>query len=781
MITITQEQSYIDERTAMPGFIRVAYLTSVLLGLSLLHGVTVLANFDPIRFANNMDDSKYKPAYCGKIQGLQIIRGGAEFNLGPGEISLYDFGINKITAMHFKGKGNFRFIPPNDIERQQLIKFTNRDSINAEFESACFYFNIAPDFLPDTSMLAFEADDDGGRRNLWKTYKDAFEYCGIYLVNFLLPDIASGNDGYNFFADFKIKGIGRLAFIESPYRDDYYSLIRLQKKLHNRYDDVLCGWSSDNLLRMQRGVLAIDVSHYEIESTIEGDGKMTSSCRIHFNPLRWGVKVLYFTWYYGNDLISVTDSNGNPVKYIGQKDEDGFSVVLNNPLEMGKPDYLDMEFECGAVDELWGIFYVKEQAYWYPQYNLTDNAIYKLTFNCPKYFEVLASGNRIESGVEGGRRISKWVLNNPGYFVSFNIGKFETKEVSVKGLPVVESCIAENIPHKELALYLVATEGTLSSKDMIGNVAADVTNSLNFFTNILGPCPHDTIRATEIPYNMGQSSPGFILIAWSSFQKEALTGRSEVFRAHEVAHQWWGNMVGWANYRDYWIIEGMAEYSGFWFFQMSSNDKKKCDNLLKEYRRCIISGKDVDSDGSKAGPLILGHRLNSTKSSDYFPIVYYKGAYIFHMIRYILHDYKTGSDDVFAAFLKSLVDKFKGKVITTELLQKHLEEFTGEDVSWFFKEWVYGTEIPEYKFSYEYTEAEDGKYSVTCNVKEENVPADFQMQVPITVLFEDDMYIHLKLWIDQPEMTIDLPKLPYEPKKIIFNTYDAVLCKVEYE
>ncbi len=55
------------------------------------------------------------------------------------------------------------------------------------------------------------------------------------------------------------------------------------------------------------------------------------------------------------------------------------------------------------------------------------------------------------------------------------------------------------------------------------------------------------------------------------------------------------------------------------------------------------------------------------------------------------------------------------------------------------------------------------------------------MQVPITVLFPDDMYIHLKLWIDQPEMTIDLPALPYEPKKIIFNTYDAVLCEVDYE
>jgi len=765
----------------MSGLIKSICFLGLSLAVAVSYGNMANAGFDAMVFEHNMLNREHNATFTGKIDSMQIIRGGAEFNLGPGKIMLYDFGTGRITAMHFEGKGNFRFTPPNEIERLQLFKFIGQDSINGEFKSICFFFNISPDFLPDTTTLSTEVIDKGERKDIWNSFKDAFEYCGIFMVNFLLPEIASENDGYNFYADFKIKDIGRLAFIESPYRDDHFTLIKLKKRLRNKYNDVLCGWSYDNLLRIQRGVLAIDVAHYEIESTIEGNGKMTSRCRIHYNPLRGGVKYLYFNWYDNNSVVSATDSNGDALSFIDQKDEDGFSIILNNPLEIEKPDYLDIEFKCGAIDELWGIFFVKEQAFWYPQYDLNDHATYQLTFNCPKYYEVLASGNRVESSVEDGRRISKWNLDNPGYFVSFNIGKFESKEIAIEGLPVVVSHLAENIPHRELALYLVAAEGTLSSKDMIGNVAADVTNSLNFFTSLFGRCPYDTIRTTEIPYSMGQSSPGFILIAWASFQTEALTGRSEVFRAHEVAHQWWGNQVGWASYRDYWIIEGLAEYCGFWFFQMSSKDKKKCDNLLKEYRRSIISGIDVDSDGSKAGPPTLGPRLNSTKSLDYIPIVYYKSAYIFHMIRYVLHDYKTGSDDVFAAFLKSIVDKFRGKVITTALLQKHLEEFTGEDVSWFFDQWVYGTEIPEYKFSYTSSEAEDGKYAVTCNVKQEKVPDDFKMQVPITVLFEDDMYIHLKLWIDQPEMTIDLPKLPYKPKKIIFNTYDAVLCKVDYE
>jgi aminopeptidase N len=151
------------------------------------------------------------------------------------------------------------------------------------------------------------------------------------------------------------------------------------------------------------------------------------------------------------------------------------------------------------------------------------------------------------------------------------------------------------------------------------------------------------------------------------------------------------------------------------------------------------------------------------------------------MIRYLLHDYKTGSDDAFAAFLKRIVDTFRDKVITTNGLQNLLSEYIGADMGWFFNQWVYGTAIPEYTFSYESEPTEDGKYSVVCHVEQEKVPDNFQMMVPITVLFEDDRYIHLKLWIDQPQVDIDLPALPFEPKEIVFNTYDAVLCKVEYE
>jgi hypothetical protein len=51
----------------------------------------------------------------------------------------------------------------------------------------------------------------------------------------------------------------------------------------------------------------------------------------------------------------------------------------------------------------------------------------------------------------------------------------------------------------------------------------------------------------------------------------------------------------------------------------------------------------------------------------------------------------------------------------------------------------------------------------------------------VTILFDDDKYVHLKVMIDQPEMDVDLPLFPYKPQKVIFNSFDAVLCKVKYD
>lgn len=102
-------------------------------------------------------------------------------------------------------------------------------------------------------------------------------------------------------------------------------------------------------------------------------------------------------------------------------------------------------------------------------------------------------------------------------------------------------------------------------------------------------------------------------------------------------------------------------------------------------------------------------------------------------------------------------------------------------MDWFFNQWVYGVDVPSFTFSYSTVQNTDGKYQVTCHLKREGVADNFEMLIPLTVFFNGEKYTHLQIWSEKPEEDIQLPALPENPKKIEFNTYNAVLCNVEYD
>ncbi len=775
-------------------------------------------------FLDNFEKNDKQLVSVIDIDSLHISRFCVDIILGKGQVTLFDFGLDRPSAMVYRGSGRFLYTPPDSVEAGQLRKFTGKTALANKFDQAAFFFTMSE------SELGLSMGD--GRsvldKNIWRVFnnaaKDAFEHLDLYLPNEMLGDLLSDTTGLFFYVDMELNDIGHTVFREDPIRDDRYCIYQLRRIAGELSADVLSGFTLGNSLPSERGVRPIDIYHYDIDSKIETEGKMIVNCRIHFVPLINGRKFLYFDWYYRNQIISAFDSNGRALLPVYKKEsfsiidqkrqEAGLGLVLNEPLVAGDSDYIDIQIDCKCLEKHGTLYYIKSPAGWYPHSNIRDLATYSLTYDCPDKYEVVSCGRMVEAKTENGRLISKFELDKPYEYVIFNVGSFKKKEMIAGGFPPVEVYLAEEIAdisaaefeaylseQEEGGIMTIDTSHTyLTNIDRLGQAGADVLNSLAFFTSTFGPCPFDTIKATSIPYGgLGVGSPGLIYLPWHSFLDEDLNGVDEQFRAHEVAHQWWGPVVDFESYRDQWIIEGLAEYCGFWYYQVSAHNEGACNKMLKDDRQAIMfgtglsdnekamgmeimpSGSGRKSTGTKAGPIVLGYRLNSSKSVDYVPIVYYKGAYIFHMIRYLMHDYKTASDDRFAIFLRDLLAKYKDKPITTDDLKFLLELHIGGDMDWFFNQWVYGTDVPRYIFSYESNPTNDGQYAVKCFVQQQNVPADFKMLVPITVLFEGDRFIHFKAWVDQPLTTIDLPLLPYKPTKVMFNTYDAVLCEVVYK
>ena len=126
--------------------------------------------------------------------------------------------------------------------------------------------------------------------------------------------------------------------------------------------------------------------------------------------------------------------------------------------------------------------------------------------------------------------------------------------------------------------------------------------------------------------------------------------------------------------------------------------------------------------------------------------------------------------------MKTYARAYQGKRASTRNFQKLVDRAFNMDMSWFFDQYVFGHEIPEYDTDFDYVE-ENGKYHVFGTIRQEKVPENWKMVVPLVVEFENDTHTLLKFWVEGPLTEYKSPPLPYKPRKIIFNPYKAVLCR----
>jgi aminopeptidase N len=159
------------------------------------------------------------------------------------------------------------------------------------------------------------------------------------------------------------------------------------------------------------------------------------------------------------------------------------------------------------------------------------------------------------------------------------------------------------------------------------------------------------------------------------------------FLAHEIAHQWWGQAVGWKNYHEQWLSEGFAQY----FAALYAADDRGNDlftGMLRQMRRWSI-------EQSSQGPIYLGYRLGHIKGEGrvFRALVYNKGAMVLHMLRRLV------GDDVFFAGVRQFDSEWKFRKAGSNDLRAAMERTAGRDLAAFFDSWIYGSGIPTVKFT----------------------------------------------------------------------------------
>jgi tetratricopeptide (TPR) repeat protein len=174
--------------------------------------------------------------------------------------------------------------------------------------------------------------------------------------------------------------------------------------------------------------------------------------------------------------------------------------------------------------------------------------------------------------------------------------------------------------------------------------------------------------------------------------------------AHELAHQWWGNRVGWSSYRDQWLSEALADFSANLF--MAHEAERAAVYLAGHARswrqalaRTTPSGRTFES----IGPVVLGNRLSG---GAYQAVVYDKGSVVFHMLS------KALGPDAFAAMLRELANVVANRTISTETFLAAIERMSGLELDGFAAQYIYGTGVPEVHYTYRFVRQDDATWTV---------------------------------------------------------------------
>jgi aminopeptidase N len=291
----------------------------------------------------------------------------------------------------------------------------------------------------------------------------------------------------------------------------------------------------------------------------------------------------------------------------------------------------------------------------------------------------------------------------------------------------------------------------LAPAALLQSVAENAAQALQYFENLFGPFPYSRLAISQIPGNFGQGWPELVYLPTLSFLRKSeryelgLPEKAEDLLshgmvAHEIAHQWWGNLLGWKTYHDQWLSEGLATYAAALDLSRQKDGDHKFHGLLRSYKLDLLSKGKSGVINEASGPIWLGQRLsNSLTPGGYDNIVYKKACWVLHMLRGLMSDPSTGSDERFFRLLRDFVATYQGMDVSTEDFMRHAEKYMTRSsdlehnhrLDWFFNEWVYETGVPTYKLQSSVKQISWKRFLVQGTITQSGVSSDFEMLVPV--------------------------------------------------
>ena len=369
-------------------------------------------------------------------------------------------------------------------------------------------------------------------------------------------------------------------------------------------------------------------------------------------------------------------------------------------------------------------FMYSNRSIWYPQGPVTDYATATMRLTVPSKYQVVASGSPVGSEVvrvetaEGGERSLRtveYVADRPARYLACIISRFVPVGRAPAAVPSVappsnQASSPTQPPGASVNVEIVSTPKMAGAN---GRTLNDVTAMLQFYAETIGeaPYPDFTFAALDdvVP---GGHSPAFFAILYQPLGGIPPSWRQDpvwfdpypkLFMAHEIAHQWWGQAVGWKNYHEQWLSEGLAQYFAV-LYAASDRGPDTAHRLLSEMR-------DSAEDFSSAGPIYLGYRLGhiQRESRIFRGLIYNKSAVVLHMLRGMI------GDEAFFNGIRRFYRQSRFQKAGTDDLRAAFEAETPMDLGRFFDRWIFGATLPRVRVQ---SDVEEGRLSATVRAEQ---------------------------------------------------------------
>jgi hypothetical protein len=478
-----------------------------------------------------------------------------------------------------------------------------------------------------------------------------------------------------------------------------------------------------------------DIVNYDIDASFDPrrewiDGKATLLLTARRDP----ISSIVLTLAEPLALRSVTSTRHGYLMALRVSGQD--DIIINLPEPLRRDELLDIEFVYGgrlpaippereAIDikspgqaghyarqqanEFFNVNVVPSYIYtgrsgWYPAGDVTDYATATMRLRVPEGYSTIASG-LLDEGYPKTlppQARTTWIeyrfsATQPVRYLGWATSRFVHIDSAPFAIPVTEGDDAALTG----ASYSFG-EITVNSSALLSRKGRDLFDEtqrvMKFFGSVLSdiPYPSFTLAVVEREQPGGHSPPYFATlshpppaapISWRT-DPAYFDGFPEFFLAHETAHQWWGQAVGWKNYHEQWISEGFAQYFAAMYAEHVKKDEVFRDVIAQMARWTI--------DRSDQGPVYLGYRLGHVRNDGrvFRALVYNKGALTLHMLRKLI------GDDAFFRGLRRFYSTWRFKKAGTEDVKAAFETEANRDLDLFFDRWIYGSALPRLKFSY---------------------------------------------------------------------------------